>query len=91
MDVQNSDKRTSYGDAILEKLSQGLNNEFDKRFSKRYLERMRKFYIYFLNATTLLLQLSWYQYLEILKIDEEAKRNFYVKETINSKWSVREL
>ena len=91
MDVQNSDKRTSYGDAILEKLSQGLNNEFDKRFSKRYLERMRKFYIYFLNATTLLLHLSWYQYLEILKIDEEAKRNFYVKETINSKWSVREL
>ena len=24
-------------------------------------------------------------------LDEESKRNFYIKETINSKWSVREL
>ena len=36
-------------------------------------------------------QLSWSHYLEIIKIEEEAKRNFYIKETINSRWSVREL
>ena len=36
-------------------------------------------------------QLSWSHYLEILKVDEEPKRNFYIKETINSRWSVREL
>lgn len=52
---------------------------------------MRKFYIYFPIATTVSSQLSWSHYLEILKIDEESKRNFYIKETINSKWSVREL
>ena len=52
---------------------------------------MRKFYIYFPIATTVSTQLSWSHYLEIIKIEEEAKRNFYIKETINSRWSVREL
>lgn len=36
-------------------------------------------------------KLSWSHYLKIIKIDEESKRNFYIKETINSRWSVREL
>lgn len=35
--------------------------------------------------------LSWSHYLELIKIKEENKRNFYLKETISSKWSVREL
>ena len=52
---------------------------------------MRKLDFYFPNATTLLSYLSWSHYLEILKIEEETKRNFYIKETINSKWIVREL
>ena len=52
---------------------------------------MRKFYIYFPIATTVSPQLSWSHYLELIKIDEGPKRNFYLKETINSKWSVREL
>ena len=91
MEIQQGDERASYGDAVLEKLSQKLTNEFGKGFSKRNLERMRKFYIYFPIATTVSSQLSWSHYLEILKIDEESKRNFYIKETINSKWSVREL
>ena len=67
MDVQNGDERASYGDAVLEKLSQRLTNEFGKRFSKRNLERMRKFYIYFSIATTVSSQLSWLHYLELLK------------------------
>lgn len=91
MEIQQGDERASYGDSVLEKLSQKLTSEFGKGFSKRNLERMRKFYIYFPIATTLSSQLSWSHYLEILKIEEEAKRNFYIKETINSKWSVREL
>ena len=35
--------------------------------------------------------LSWSHYLELIKIEEKNKRNFYLKEAINSKWSVREL
>lgn len=29
--------------------------------------------------------------MELIKIEEEPKRNFYVQEAINSRWSVREL
>ena len=74
MEIQQGDERASYGDAVLEKLSQKLTNEFGKGFSKRNLERMRKFYIYFPIATTVSSQLSWSHYLEILKIDEESKK-----------------
>lgn len=91
MEIQQGDERASYGETVLERLSQKLTNEFGKGFSKRNLERMRKFYICFPNATTVSSQLSWSHYLEILKIEEEAKRNFYIKETLNSRWSVREL
>lgn len=91
MEIQQGDERASYGETVLEKLSQKLTNEFGKGFFKRNLERMRKFYIYFPIATTVSSQLSWSHYLELLKVDEEAKRNFYIKETINSRWSVREL
>ena len=91
MEIQQGDERASYGDAVLEKLSEKLTNGFGKGFSKRNLERMRKFYIFFPIATTVSSQLSWSHYLEIIKIEEEQKRNFYIKETINSKWSVREL
>lgn len=91
MEIQQGDKRASYGDALLEKLSQKLTVEFGKGFSKRNLERMRKFYIYFPIATTVSSQLSWSHYLEIIKIEENAKRNFYKNEAINSKRSVREL
>ena len=36
-------------------------------------------------------QLSWSHYLELIKIEEENKRSFYLNEAINSRWSVREL
>lgn len=91
MDIQQGDERANYGDYVLEKLSEKLTAEFGKGFSKRNLERMRKFYIYFPIATTLSSQLSWSHYLELLKIEEEPKRKFYMHECINSRWSVREL
>lgn len=91
MEIQQGNERASYGDSVLNKLSQKLTAEFGKGFSKRNLERMRKFYIFFPIATTVSTQLSWSHYLELIKIEEEPKRNFYVQEAINSRWSVREL
>ena len=91
MEIQQGDERASYGDAVLDKLSLKLTKEFGKGFSVRNLERMRKFYIFFPISTTLSSKLSWSHYLELIKIEEENKRNFYLKECINSSWSVREL
>ena len=36
-------------------------------------------------------ELSWMHYLELIRIEQELKRNFYMNECINSDWSVREL
>ena len=91
MEIQQGDERASYGDTVIEKLSQKLTAEFGKGFSKRNLERMRKFYNLFPIATTVSSQLSWSHYLELIKIEEQAKRDFYLNECINSMWSVREL
>ena len=39
----------------------------------------------------MLSQLTWSHYLELIKIDDEKKRDFYMNECINSNWDVREL
>lgn len=91
MDIQQGNERASYGDAVLEKLSKKLTNEFGKGFSARNLERMRKFYICFPISTTVLTKLSWSHYLELIKIEEESKRQFYMNECVNCRWSVRQL
>lgn len=91
MEIQQGDERAVYGESVLEKLSQKLTNEFGRGFSKRNLERMRMFYIRFPIATTVSSQLGWSHYLELINIEEEGKRKFYLNEAINSRWSVREL
>lgn len=91
MEIQQGDERASYGDAVLEKLSQKLTNEFGKSFSSRNLRTMRRFYLSYPIWKTVSSKLSWSHYLELIKIDDENIRNFYLKESINSRWSVREL
>ena len=91
MEIQQGDERASYGDAVLDKLLQKLTNEFGKGFSSRNLRTMRKFYLIYPIWKTVSSKLSWSHYLELIKIDNEQKRKFYLNECINSKWSVREL
>ena len=91
MEIQQADERASYGDAVLDKLSRKLTNEFGKGFSSRNLRTMRKFYLMYPIWKTVSAKLSWSHYLELIKIEEETKRNFYLNECINSKWSIREL
>jgi len=91
VEKQNGQDRAKYGDYLIENLSNRLINEFGKGFSTRNLKRMRKLYLYYPKRTTLLSQLTWSHYLELIKIDDESKRNFYMNECIKSNWNVREL
>ena len=52
---------------------------------------MRRFYLKYPKQQTLSVKLSWSNYCELLSIENDDERNFYKKEYINSKWSVREL
>ena len=91
MKIQLGDERASYGEEVIEKLSKKLIREFGKGFSSRNLRTMRRFYITYPIWKTVSAKLSWSHYLELIKIEEKEKRNFYLNETINSCWSVREL
>ena len=91
MEIQQGDERASYGDAVLEKLSVRLTKEFGTGFSSRNLRTMRKFYLVYPIWKTVSAKLSWSHYLELIKVEEDFKRNFYMQESINSNWSVREL
>ena len=91
MEIQQGDERSKYGDSILEKLSEKLTSEFGKGFSSRNLRTMRKFYLIYPIWQTVSSKLSWSHYLELIKIEDKSKRNFYLNECINAKWSVREL
>ena len=53
MEIQQGNERATYGDAVLEKLSKKLTNEFGRGFSVDNLEKMRKFFNVFKNSETL--------------------------------------
>ena len=73
MEIQQGDERAAYGDAVLDKLSQKLTNEFGKGFSSRNLRTMRKFYLMYPIWKTVSAKLSWSHYVELIKIEEEPK------------------
>jgi len=76
MEIQQGNERAAYGDAVLEKLSEKLTNEFGKGFSSINLRTMRKFYLTYPIWKTVSAQLSWSHYLELIKIEEEHKRKY---------------
>ena len=91
MEIQQGDERANYGDAVLDRLSEKLTDEFGKGFSSRNLRTMRKFYLIYPIWQTVSSKLSWSHYLELIKIEEDNKRNFYFNECINTRWSIIEL
>lgn len=91
LEIQNGEERADYGDLVIDRLSEKLTREFEKGFSARNLRRMRNFYVCFPIWTTVSSKLSWSHYVELIKVDDENKRNFYFHECISSRWSIREL
>ena len=88
---QGGEIRAKYGNLLIDGLSKKLTEHFGKGFSIQNLRRMRQFYITYPIRSSIMSELTWTHYLELIKIKDENKRNFYQKECINSKWDVREL
>ncbi|MGD9568635.1 MAG: YhcG family protein [Sedimentibacter sp.] len=88
---QNDSIRAEYGEQTLKQLAKSLTAEFGKGFSRANLYNMRLFYQTYQKIQTVSGKLSWSHYCELLSISDKDKRNFYEKETVNAKWSVREL
>jgi len=88
---QKGKERAEYGTALLKDLSKDLKLQHGKGFSLSNIKRMRQFYAEFPKGATVSHLLSWSHYVEILKINDKLERGFYLQQSINEKWSVREL
>ena len=88
---QNGSLRAEYGKAILQSISERLQQEFGNGFSVRSLQQMKKFYVMFPNTNALRSQLTWTHYRALLRVENDDARNWYVEECIRSGWSSRQL
>lgn len=89
---QKGNVQAKYGDYLLSQLSESLSASYGKGFSKRNLELIRQFYLTYRNTKSLISQsLSWTHYVRLMRIEDEAERQFYEIESQNNHWSVREL
>lgn len=87
-------QRAEYGKYVIDELSQKLTLNYGTGYSRANIFRMIKFYNYFPTlkiVATVSQQLSWSHFIEILKIKNNIKREFYTTMCLNENWSVRTL
>ena len=88
------DSRASYGKEILATLSQDLKREYGRGYNYSSLTRMLKFYRSFPEEeiiATVSQQLTWSHFVELVTIEENLRRDFYLQMAIAERWSVRLL
>ena len=68
---QEGQERAQSGDYLIEAISKKLTEYFGKGFSIQNLRRMRQFYIFYPIRSSIMRELSWTHYLELIKIKEK--------------------
>ena len=91
VEKQGGDQRASYGYKIIKELSTKLTKDYGKGYTERNLRAMRQLYLVYPKWHTVCAELSWSHYRLIISLNDENARNFYIKETIEGNWSVRQL
>ena len=82
-----------YGDNIIDEYSKKLVLEVGKKYNRRTLFRMKKFYNVFSNekVTTLLTQLTWSHYLLLLSLTDYDEIIYYINIAKNNNLTQRQL
>ena len=88
---QDGKERADYGSFLIKNLAQELQPEYGTGFSKRQLERCRRFYREYPIASALRSQLNWFQYRLLISISDYDKREYYELEATKNNWNGREL
>lgn len=91
---QKGSNRAAYGTKLLERLSEELTHEYGSGFSKRYLAYFRKFYLTIPDISILqthLQNLRWSHIIEILRVDDEVARRWYLEVASEQVWSIKTL
>lgn len=87
-------ERAAYGKQIIENLAFKLTTEYGKGFDSKSLRKMMQFASVFPNlqiVAPLVRQLSWSHFLQVIPIDNELARNFYLTMAADQRWSKRTL
>lgn len=91
---QNGDKRAAYGEEILTTLSKELTREFGKGFSYANLRNFRQFYLTYPDSEicyAVRSKLTWTHHRLIMRVENPAAREYYLKECEMQNWSSRVL
>ena len=88
------DERADYGKQIVTTLARQLTSEFGRGFGRRNLFQMVRFAEVFDEkgiVQTLSAKLSWSHFVEVIRLDDPLKRDFYAETCRIETWSVRML
>jgi predicted nuclease of restriction endonuclease-like (RecB) superfamily len=88
------EKRAEYGEKIVSALGTQLSAEFGRGFNQRNLFRMVRFAEVFPDfqiVSSLMTQLSWTHFLQIIPLDDLLKRGFYAEMCRIERWNTRTL
>lgn len=88
---QGGKAKAEYGKGLLKKLSQDLTLLHGKGFSVSNIQRMRQLYLIYPIYAELPHKLSWTHLVELLKIEDQLERSFYMQQSILENWSTTEL
>ena len=91
LEEQRGKERAEYGTYLIKTLAKTIEPEFGSGFSVRQLERSRQFYRMYPNTSALRTQFNWYQYRQLIAIDDDYKREYYELEALHNGWTGREL
>lgn len=91
---QQGKERAEYGESLLKNLSIALSAEFGKGFSYANLRNFRQFYLTYPDAEicyALRSKLTWTHHRMIMRVENAAAREYYIKEATAQNWSSRQL
>ncbi len=91
VEKQGGKERAEYGEGLIKELAIKMTRDFGKGFDDRELRRMRQFYSTFPIWDAVCPELSWSHYRLLVRIEDDDARNFYMKESVDANWSVRQL
>ena len=90
VEAQGGEERAKYGTGLINEYSKKLVSEFGRKYSTRYLELMRKFYL-FQKTKPLVSNLSWSHYLLLLSLKDEYEINYYIDLVLKNNLTKRAL
>ncbi len=87
-------ERAAYGKQIVASLANNLTEEYGRGYDAKSLRKMMKFASVFPDiqiVAPLVRQLSWSHFLQVIPIEDELKRQFYLTMAADQRWSKRTL